>query len=137
MVKKTMAPSSPATEPVVLTLEYPALPPREWSPNYTGPWQRRYQVGLDVKNDVMVLLLQQGWHMEPLKHAKVHFKFGLPDKRRRDMDNLISASKPLLDILIGRVIQDDRIGAVEVQYSWFDSPKKACTIIEVSDAPST
>jgi len=81
-----------------------------------------------------ILMLEQGWGMNPWKRAVVRFQYGLPDKRRRDLDNLIAASKPLLDALVGRVIRDDSVGAVELEYSTFSSPKNPVTVIEVSDA---
>lgn len=122
------------TEPL-LRIVYPGLPPREFSPNSRVHWSRRHAVGLDVGQDMVILMLEQGWSMVPLEHAVVRFKIGLPDKRRRDLDNLIAACKPLLDALTGRVIKDDRIGAVDVEYSWFESPKNPQTIIEVSVRP--
>ena len=66
-----------------------------------------------------------------LQQAVVRFKYGLPDKRRRDLDNLIAASKPYLDALVGLVIVDDSHRNITLEYSWFDSPKNPQTIIEV------
>ena len=120
-------------KPIALQIVYPELPPREFSLNARVHWSRKYSVGIDVQNDIVLLLLEQGWSMSPLERAVVRFKIGLPDKRRRDMDNLISACKPLLDALTGRVIFDDKIGAVDVEYSWFESPRKPQTIIEVEE----
>ena len=71
--------------------------------------------------------------MKPLHKADIHVRFGLPDKRRRDMDNLIASSKAMLDALKGRVIDDDQITQVTVDYSWFESPREPQTIIEVRE----
>ena len=122
---------SPATEPA-LTLEYPGLPPKEFSPNYTGPWRKRWRAGVDAKNSIIALLSEQGWSMVPLERAVVRFKIGLPDELVRDDDNLYAACKPFRDALVGRVIKNDHIGgSATFEYSWFDSPKKPCTIITV------
>ena len=124
--------ASPATEPV-LTIVYPGLPPREFNPNYTGPWQRRYTAGIDAKDTMVVLMLEQGWLMEPLEYAVVRFKIGLPDKRVRDDDNLYASCKPLRDALVGRVIKTDKLGgAATFEYSVFSSPKNSQTVIEVT-----
>ena len=49
------------------------------------------------------------------------------------MDNLIASSKAMLDALKGRVIDDDQITQVTVDYSWFESPREPQTIIEVRE----
>jgi len=90
------------------------------------------KAGLKVNDTMAFLMMEQGvWDNAPLAHAVVRFKIGLPDKRRRDLDNLIAACKPLLDALTGRVIKDDRIGSVDLEYSCFASPNNPQTIIEV------
>ncbi|MAH47004.1 hypothetical protein CMI37_14350 [Candidatus Pacearchaeota archaeon] len=121
------------TNSVILQIVYPGLPPKELSPNARVHWSRKHAVGIDVQNDIVLLLLEQGWSKPPLERAVVRFKLGLPDKRRRDMDNLIASCKPLLDALSGRVIVDDRIGLIEVEYSWFESPGQPQVIIEIEE----
>ena len=95
---------------------------------------KRHMAVQAAHTDVQVLVLQaQGW--KPLlEHAKVRFRYGLPDKRRRDLDNLISASKPYLDALVGLVIVDDNHRNITLEYDWFDSPKRPVTIMEVEAA---
>tara|TARA_Y100000310_G_scaffold179115_1_gene179099 strand:+ start:2726 stop:3091 length:366 start_codon:yes stop_codon:yes gene_type:complete len=116
----------------MLKIVYPGLPPKEFSPNSRCHWSTRSKVGLKVQADVTLLIMEQGWvPKNVLERAVVRFKYGLPDKRRRDLDNLIGASKPMLDALVGVVIQDDRVGAITLEHSWFNSPRKPETIIEV------
>ena len=116
-----------------LRLVYPGLPPRELSPNSRLHWSRKVQPKQQVQGDLIALMVEQGWSMKPLHKADIHVRFGLPDKRRRDMDNLIASSKAMLDALKGRVIDDDQITQVTVDYSWFESPRKPQTIIEVRE----
>ena len=113
----------------LLRIEYPALPPREFSPNSRCHWRKKHAAGITAQNHVMCLLLVAGWNSgRSVKQGRVVFRFGLPDKRRRDLDNLIAASKPLLDAL---PLADDNVRQVRLEYDWFDSPGDAKTIIEV------
>jgi Holliday junction resolvase RusA-like endonuclease len=117
----------------VLRLVYPDLPPRELSPNSRMHWRRQVAPKQKVQADLVMLMAEQGWPRKLLHHADIRIQFGLPDKRRRDLDNLIASSKAMLDALKGRVIDDDDIKQVDVDYSWFHSPKKPQTIIEVRE----
>lgn len=116
---------------MMLRIVYPDLPPKEFNPNSRAHWTAKHWASRLAMVDIHALLLEQGWSSGPLERAVVRFKYGLPDKRRRDLDNMIAASKPLLDALVGVVIQDDRMGSVTLEHSWFQSPRNPQTIIEV------
>ena len=116
-----------------LRLVSPDLPPRELSPNARLNRFRQNRVKRRVQDDIIALMLEQGWPMRPMPQADIHVSFGLPDKRVRDMDNLISSCKAMLDALKTRVIEDDRLTQIDVHYSWFSSPRDPQTIIEVKE----
>lgn len=47
-------------------------------------------------------------HLEPVDRAHVELHWRIPDKRRRDADNLLALLKPCLDALVKeRVLKDD------------------------------
>lgn len=56
---------------------------------------------------------RHGLKWRTLKRAGVSIAFGLPDKRHRDLDNLIASTKPLLDgIVAAGLIIDDSIDVI-------------------------
>lgn len=65
--------------------------------------------------------------------ARMVVTFHLPDSTRRDLDNLIGSTKPLLDGLVdARVLRDDSLRhLVAVTYRWRISPSFAGTEFEV------
>ena len=68
------------------------------------------------------MLLESGWyhHQKPPERSVVSIEVVLPDRRRRDADNLITCCKPLLDALVTlHVIKDDCIDVIGFPlYSW-------------------
>ena len=85
----------------VLRITIPGLPPRECSPNARVHWKVRSLTAQEYK-EVVTMLGNVERHKAkwtaPDK-AKVHVVFVLPDRRRRDRDNLIARAKPLIDAL--------------------------------------
>ena len=121
----------------MLTIALPYLPPKEFNPNSRVHWSQRYRAGQKVKDDVMALVLEQGWQGDALEKAKVKITWTFPDKRRRDLDNLLSATKPCLDSLVlAGVIQDDSMNHITLELAW-QQGKKAETMIEVSAPEET
>ena len=104
-----------------VSIIYPALPPREFSRNSREHWSALHRAQNQVTDDMLALLLESGWrHQEPPDRSEVGIEMVLPDKRRRDADNLITCCKPLLDALVKlHVIKDDCIGVIGFpRYSW-------------------
>ena len=125
-----------------ISITYPALPPREFSRNSRVHWSVLHRVQDSVVDDVLLLLLEAGWqYHEPPERSVVSVEVVLPDRRRRDADNLITCCKPLLDALVKlRVIRDDCIGVIGFpRYSWrYEKGISATeiTIVEVdTDGP--
>lgn len=62
--------------------------------------------------DVWVLTHGLAWR--PVMRCSISVAFGLPDRRTRDLDNLIASTKPLLDgIVAAGVIVDDSITVIQ------------------------
>ena len=123
-------------EVLALGFTYPGLPPRELSPNARVGHFERSRAAASFKNEVIALIKEQisgkRGEIYRLKDTIVSIKWGLPDKRKRDWDNLIAASKYLVDALVtDRVISDDSVRDYTPRYTWFDSPKKPLTEIKV------
>lgn len=56
---------------------------------------------------------KHGLKWRTLTQAGVSIAFGLPDKRHRDLDNLIASTKPLLDgIVAAGLVIDDSIDVI-------------------------
>ena len=123
-------------EVLVLGFTYPGLPPRELSPNARVGHYERASAAASFKDDVIALIKEQisgkRGEIYRLKDTIVSIRWGLPDKRTRDWDNLIAASKYLVDALVtDRVISDDSVRDYTPRYGWFDSPKKPLTEIKI------
>ena len=121
----------------MLTITIPYLPPAVLSPNSRLHWAKKVGPKIQVKNDVMILAKEAAQKEPkgtyPLERAVIRFKYGLPNKRVRDMDNLVAASKAMLDALKGIIIVDDNVGRIILERpEWFDSPKNPQTVIEVT-----
>jgi hypothetical protein len=116
----------------MLTIKLDCLPPREFSPNSRVHWRTRHRAGVQAKNDVIALVLEQGWQGPALCDAVVSIRWGLPTKRVVDWDNLVARSKPYLDALVDAgVLVGDSVRDYTPEYGWFQSPRKPVTIIAV------
>ena len=103
-----------------VSFTYPSLPPKEFDRNGSAThWSKLSRIQDQVAWDVGNLILETGWRRgTPWEKAEVTFTFVLPDHRVRDGDNLIAASKPLLDSLKGAVFKDDDLKCIGfVKYS--------------------
>jgi crossover junction endodeoxyribonuclease RusA len=119
----------------MLRITLDALPPAELSPNSRLHWTQQRKAKAKIADDVMILAMeakQEDWDKYPLEKATVTFRFGLPDRRRRDPDNLLASCKTHLDALVGILLKDDSWKNVSLQVECFPSPKKPLTIIEVT-----
>ena len=116
----------------MLKITLSQLPPAEYSPNSRVNWHVRHKAGVEAKNDILALVLEQGWSGPALSGATVTITWGLPTKKVVDWDNLIARCKPYLDGLVDAgVLVGDSVRDYQPVYKWFDSPGKPITIIEV------
>ena len=108
------------------------MPPKEFSPNSRAHHLTRHAAGIVARDEVIAGVLAAGYDAGVLDAPLVDIQWGVPDKRRRDWDNLIAACKPFVDGLVkAGVLRDDSIRDYQPRYSWFDSPRKPRTEIRV------
>lgn len=107
------------SQPLVLTIVFPYLPPLECSPNWHKhhlPWAIRKATAA-AHDDMIGRVREQVAIGEPLARAMVTVTFTVPDRRRRDKGNLIGAAKPWLDgLTLAGVIKDDAWQFIEEVY---------------------
>ena len=109
------------------------LPPKEFSANARVHYMARYKVIQKAHDDIIALVKEQGWRNPPLGRALVKVHFQLPDRRRRDHDQLVGRMKPYFDGLVhAQVISDDNLDVIGwPQYSSSICPRSPATIITV------
>ena len=73
---------------------------------------------------------------EPLTKARAEVTFVVGDSRTRDMDNLISSTKPLTDGLVAAgIIADDSLEVlVSVSYTWEYRKGETATVYDIREA---
>lgn len=101
-----------------ISFELSGLPP---GPNVrvNYHWRRRAAVDKQWKADAYLAaraamdaawLPYTGW---PIRHALVSIVHYLPDKRRRDADNLMAATKVILDgVVMAKLLADDSLDEI-------------------------
>jgi Holliday junction resolvase RusA-like endonuclease len=119
-------------EVLALGFTYPGLPPREMSPNGRVHWSARNRARRDIQGDIWALILEQEYTSGIIENPIISIRWGLPDRIRRDWDNLIAMTKPIIDSLTqASILADDSVRDYTPRYAWFDSPKKPLTEIKV------
>jgi Holliday junction resolvase RusA-like endonuclease len=117
---------------LVLAIAIESLPPKEFSPNSRVHYHVRHAAGVVAQDEVIARVSAYGYKDGALDNPVVYVVWGLPDKRRRDWDNLIACTKPLIDGLVhAGVLKDDSVRDYQPRYGWFDSPKHPRTEIRV------
>ena len=94
------------------------LPNSKLSPNARVHWRTRHKAGSEDIEEVtpIVWVAKEGIKDLPYKKAHISIEWVAKDRRKRDMDNLLSASKYFIDSLRhGGIILDD--DAENVSYS--------------------
>lgn len=105
--------------PKRIEIIFESLPPSELYPNRLRSihWSVRSRIEAQARQDAFYLAKEAmskiDWQM-PGK-AKVYFEFTAADKRKRDLDGLVSACKPFLDGLVdARAIPSDDCWTLEI-----------------------
>jgi len=128
---KGINPAKPR-EVLALGFTYPGLPPREMSPNGRVHWSARNRARRDIQSDIWALILEQEYTGGIIENPIISIRWGLPDRIRRDWDNLIAMTKPIIDSLTqASILADDSVRDYTPRYAWFDSPKNPLTEIKV------
>jgi len=122
----------------MLSIAIPGLPPKECSPNARVHWAVKMRSSRDWASSAFYCAVDarnrtgepEKWRN--LDNAKVSVTFVLPNNRRRDVDNLISAFKSGLDSLVRcGILRDDDFKHIELSYKAIVGTE-AMTIVEVT-----
>lgn len=117
---------------LVLEIAIESLPPKEFSPNSRVHYHVRHAAGVVAQDEVIARVSAYGYKHGALDNPVVDVRWGLPDKRTRDWDNLIASTKPFIDGLVrAGVLKGDSVRDYKPRYDWFDSPKHPRTEIRV------
>ena len=94
-----------------ITIRLDHLPPAELNPNRLRSlhWTKRSEVSRTAREEVGWLAKSQWKDQKPMMKARISYEFIIKDRRKHDVDNLLSACKPLTDGLIdaGVIFYDD------------------------------
>jgi len=108
-----------------LIITIPHLPDPILSPNQLRRvhWTVRSKAMGTAKEEAAWMAKQQWIGQEPMLKARVSYEFFVKGKRRHDLDNFVSANKPILDGIVsaGVMIDDDiahmEFGHIRASYS--------------------
>jgi len=114
------------------------LPNRLLSPNARVHWRTRHKAGADDVEEVALLARAASFGVKglPWDIAHIDIEWVSKDKRKRDIDNLLSASKYFIDSLRwGGIIVDDSAENVTYSLSYRISKEEGPkTIIRIKPA---
>ena len=112
------------------------LPNRLLSPNARVHWRTRHKAGAEDVEEVALLARAASFGIKglPWDRAHIDIEWVSKDKRKRDIDNLLAASKYFIDSLRwGGVIVDDAAENVTYSLSYRISKEEGpCTIIRIT-----
>ena len=116
----------------------PGLPPRDASPNARVHYMKLANVKRNQR-DLMIASVLEMPSMdrpnEPWDKAHLTITFRASDKRRRDIDNLLSASKAYVDGLVAAgVIIDDSSDNLCFSLYYEKDKEHAATIFDIEEA---
>ncbi len=103
-----------------ITITLPPVDSRLHAHN-KGHWRAKSTATKQLRELAQALVTQKGRGREQWRRACVHYRFYVPDNRRRDTANMIQATKPAIDGLVDAgLIKDDcwqhlSIGKVSVE----------------------
>lgn len=78
-----------------LTLPWPVM--RALSPNFRGHWTQKYRAKAQLRESWAWEAKRQGAKRIDAEGLRLHITFVPPDKRHRDLDNLLASIKAGLD----------------------------------------
>ena len=121
-----------------MRITIPGLPPRDASPNARVHYMKLANVKRNMK-DVMIASVLEMPSMdrpvEPMEKAHLTITFKASDKRRRDIDNLLSASKAYIDGLVAAgVIVDDSSENLSFSLYYEKDKEHAATIFDIEES---
>jgi len=119
----------------------PHLPPKELQPNRKGgkKWTYSAEAKVEAMNEVIALCNDVGNQKpaKPYQKAHIMLTYVAKDKIRRDLDNLLAASKTYIDALAwAGVIEDDSADLVSYTLR-YEHGAEAMVIMEVEDTQNS
>ena len=115
----------------------PNLPPKEANPNSNSHFYTRSRVRREQHEKRIGYVLEQGRPDKPFEKAHITITWSAKDKRKREIDNLLSERKGSID---GRVEADGLVDdsakhlSYTLFYEWGDDIKKDETILEIKES---
>jgi hypothetical protein len=103
----------------MITVRIPGRPP---TPNARRHWRTTHRDNAEWRTVARESAILGGWDYrgpEPITACTIAIEFVVPDRRRRDLDNLIASTKPLTDGIVASGLLADDSGDVirSVSYS--------------------
>jgi Holliday junction resolvase RusA-like endonuclease len=109
----------------------PSLPHSKLGPNARLHYKQKNRLLQSAKDTMILELRNQNCLQDPLwEQGHLDIQFVAPDKRRRDIDNLVGACKGWIDALVGEVIVDDSADRLTLSVS-YRLGDKAATIFTI------
>ena len=109
------------------------FPPREASPNARVHYMKLHSVKKAQGELMTGLILAQGIPNKPMEKAQLTITFESKDKRRRDLDNLLSSCKAYIDALVPDVIVDDNAERLGITLYYKSKTKETRIIFELEE----
>tara|TARA_Y100000593_G_scaffold813_1_gene1630 strand:+ start:895 stop:1266 length:372 start_codon:yes stop_codon:yes gene_type:complete len=112
------------------------FPPRAASPNARVHYMQLHAVKKAQGELMTGLILEQGIPDKPMEKAHLTITFESKDKRRRDLDNLLSSCKAYIDALVPDVIVDDNAERLGITLYYKSKTKETRIIFELEEMQS-
>ena len=114
-------------------IELDHLPDPRLSPNARLRYMLLYKAKREAKEEAFAIAKKGGVPDKPYHRVHITITYVSKDKRRRDMDNLMAATKAYIDgIVAANVLEDDSV--FNVSYSlYYEAGDKDNTIIEIEE----
>jgi len=109
------------------------FPPRDASPNARVHYMKLHSVKKAQGELMTGLILAQGIPDKPMDKAHLTITFESKDKRKRDIDNLLSSCKAYIDALVPDVIVDDNAERLGITLYYKSKTKETRIIFELEE----
>ncbi len=106
-------------------------PPAMLSPNKRPHWAQRAKLTNHYRTACAILAIKGGAKKAHAESVKMTMRFCPPDRRRRDMDNLIASTKALRDGLMDALGVDD--SRFVVTYEMGEPVKGGAVQVEIAE----
>lgn len=84
------------------------------SPNARGHWAAKARHAKLARQDAWVLAMKAGLRGVGWSSARVAIEFCPPDRRKRDLDNMLASLKPSLDGIVDLIGVDDADWSISI-----------------------